>query len=184
MIDPQEPRNGDFAAYVESLVKAPKGSALPPGAPGAVPTHAERKSARRAEQARRAGAGVPGAPTAGTVTDARAQVPEVLRKVLESRGGKETREAMEGLFRTAQTPGTGASAPPAELAGAAGVIGRGLTRVGSLTALFAVALFGVWIADLGIFHAFPDAAVPLLIVGMILRVLGAKLSGFASRNTA
>ena len=177
MIDPQEPKNGDFATYVENLVQAPRGNVLPSAPPGAVPSSADRKSARRAQHKPPAVGASPGA------SDLRAQMPDVLRKVLESRGGKETREAMEGLFRTARTPGTGTTAP-AELIGVAGGAGRVMGRIGSLLVLGGVALVGLWIADTGLFDVFPDQAVPMVFVGMILRIIGAKLRGVAARNTA
>ena len=45
-------------------------------------------------------------------------------------------------------------------------------------------LVGLWIADTGLFDVFPDQAVPMVFVGMILRIIGAKLRGVAARNTA
>lgn len=173
MIDPQEPKDGDFASYVEKLVNTPsRGGALQPS-PGAVPTAGERRAARRAaEQQRSAADGVAAA-------SPHTAMPEVLRKVLASRGGAETRQAMEGLFRAARTPGTGESLAPSQLAGAAVSVGRVVGRIGSLLLLAGIVPIGLWIANVGIFDEFPEGALPLLLFGVALRALSGKLRGAA-----
>ena len=172
MIDPQEPKDGDFASYVEKLVNTPaRGGALQPS-PGAVQTAGERRAARRAAEQQRSAAD--GVPTSGP----HAAMPELLRKVLASRGGTETRQAMEGLFRAARTPGTGASGVPVELAaGAAAGVGRVLGRIGGLLLLAGIVPIGLWIAGVGIFDEFPEGALPLLFFGFALRAMGSRLRG-------
>ena len=171
MIDPQEPKGGDFASYVENLVNAPSRGGAPQHSPGAVPTAGERRAARRAAgQQRSAGDGASTSPH-------HAAMPEVLGKVPASRGGAETRQAMEGLFRGARTPGTGESLTPAQFAGAADSVGRVVGRVGSLMLLAGIVAVGLWIAGIGIFDEFPGGALPLLLFGTALRALSGKLRG-------
>lgn len=197
MIDSREPKDGDYASYVESLVNAPKAQQLPeapstgwghggdaaaPGAlpgeaPGAVPGRFPRQAARPDSGATRPDAGA-------TRPDAGATRPDANR--LD--GGATRRDAGAGRQHAGATrPDAGAGPLDAEslemrlerlrrtLPAASAGLPRLFRRIAGFASFAGIALIVLSFAGNPPFFAHPVPGILLIAAGAFLRGLARKL---------
>ena len=144
MIDTQEPKNGDFARYVENLSRLPpgQGQVIGPRAPG---SQSDEDAQPRREQVK------------------------ALRKALEQRRQQALANAPDSLFgRAAGAPG--ATRPPSEPAGAGlSALGKLASVVSTVLVLIGVVLVGLSLMDEAPWRPELDTAVQFLVIGFVVR---------------
>lgn len=180
MIDGQEPKNGDFASYVENLTRAPSGHA-----PGAEPP-GSRAPQPRSKAAHSPGAGPPGAET--PAQQARAEVARALAALRAKKGRQDAPAAPGSLWGRSAGTAAGGTGLQGALDDAMQTgdttrvaqqlrtfVSRVLGRIAMLAFFAGVVIVGLSIADDSLEIASPGAGVVLMIVGAVLHRAAAKL---------
>lgn len=175
MIDGQEPKNGDFASYVENLTRAPSGQG-----PGTQPLGAHPQ-----------GSHPPGAGTSGNANAAQQARAEVTRALAALRS-KKARQDAPGTPGSLWGRSAGTAAGGASIQGALdeamktgdttrvaqqlrGFVSRVLGRIAMLAFFAGVVIVGLSIVDDSLEFASPGAGVVLMLVGAVLHRAAAKL---------
>ena len=144
MIDTQEPKNGDFARYVENLSRLPpgQGQVIGPRAPG---SQSDEDAQPRREQMK------------------------ALRKALEERKQQALANQADSLFGRAAGAAAAAKAVPAQAGAALSGLGKLASGVSTLLVLLGVVLIGLSLMDDVPWKPDFDTAVQFLIVGFVVR---------------
>ena len=144
MIDTQEPKNGNFARYVENLSRLPpgQGQVIGPRAPG---SQSDEDAQPRREQMK------------------------ALRKALEERKQQALANQPDSLFGRAAGAAAAAKAVPAQAGAALSGLGKLASGVSTLLVLLGVVLIGLSLMDDVPWKPDFDTAVQFLIVGFVVR---------------
>ena len=144
MIDTQEPKNGDFARYVENLSRLPpgQGQVIGPRAPG---SQSDEDAQPRREQMK------------------------ALRKALEERKQQALANQPDSLFGRAAGAAAAAKAVPAQAGAALSGLGKLASGVSTLLVLLGVVLIGLSLMDDVPWKPDFDTAVQFLVVGFVVR---------------
>ena len=144
MLDTQEPKNGDFARYVENLSRLPpgQGQVIGPRAPG---SQSDEDAQPRREQMK------------------------ALRKALEERKQQALANQPDSLFGRAAGAAAAAKAVPAQAGAALSGLGKLASGVSTLLVLLGVVLIGLSLMDDVPWKPDFDTAVQFLIVGFVVR---------------
>lgn len=144
MIDTQEPKNGDFARYVENLSRLPpgQGQVIGPRAPG---SQSDEDAQPRREQLK------------------------ALRKALEERKQQALANAPDSLFGRAAGASGATKAVPVQAGAALSGLGKLAGGVSTLLVLVGVVLIGLSLMDDVPWKPELDTAVQFLVVGFIVR---------------
>jgi len=183
MIDAREPKNGDFATYVESLVRLPTEQKLHAPAPGAVQTRRESRASAAAH-----GSGAPHTAWGRHAADPAAaleKLPEALRRVLGARTG--TSPAAQG----GAGPGTQGGAGPTTQGGAgpttqggAGLpdemakpFARALSRIAGIAVIAGLSILAMSFGQDPPFFADPVLGIGLIVGGALAHRASGKIAG-------
>lgn len=159
MIETHEPKNGDFAAYVENLSRMPAGATIGGGglAPG------EQESTEAASRRRQ-------------VKALRDKLLARQQKSAADSGAGQAESVPPGLFGRSGAAGTaGNAAPgratPAEAGAAAAGFARLVGRIGSTLVLAGVVLIGLGLMDDPPWQPDFGFAVQVLVMGLVARFI-------------
>jgi len=144
MLDTQEPKNGDFARYVENLSRLPpgQGQVIGPRAPG---SQSDEDARPRREQLK------------------------ALRKALEERAQQAATAAPDSLFGRAAGARPAVNALPAQAGAALSGLGRLASGVSTVLVVLGVVLIGLSLMDDLPWRPELDTAVQFLVAGFIVR---------------